>query len=140
MTATRCAPRPVPQDVIERLKVAVGPGGALEGEADTAAYCVSWRDDWVGRVPLVLRPKSTEEVSRIVVICAEAGVVRDDRNRKTAKIIFFITVSVGNGSWFLTSHLHLARGHMRVTARLERNILHRNDSAIHRSSSRRLSG
>ena len=48
--------------------------GYLDAPADVAPYCKSWRDDWVGRVPIVLRPKSTEEVAGIVRICAAAGV------------------------------------------------------------------
>ena len=65
---------PVPADVIERLKAAVGSAGYLDDPADIAPYCTSWRDNWVGRVPLVLRPQSTPEVAGIVGICAEAGI------------------------------------------------------------------
>ncbi|MEZ5843557.1 MAG: FAD-binding oxidoreductase [Hyphomicrobiaceae bacterium] len=64
---------PVADAVVARLKEVVGPAGYLEGEADTSAFVKSWRDDWVGRVPLVLRPASTNEVSSIVRICAETG-------------------------------------------------------------------
>ena len=31
-----------------------------------AGYMTEWRDIWVGKSPLVLRPGSTEEVSRIL--------------------------------------------------------------------------
>lgn len=58
-------------DVLNRLKAAAGPGGYLDGEADMAPFCKSWRDDWLGQVPLVLRPKSTIEVASLVRICAE---------------------------------------------------------------------
>ncbi len=60
----------IPAAVLDRLKAAVGPGGVLEG-ADTDAYCVSWRDDWKGAVPLVLRPASTAEMAALVTICAD---------------------------------------------------------------------
>ena len=73
MTDIRVA-KPVPPEVIERLKAAVGPAGTLDDPADIAPYCKSFRDDWEGRVPLVLRPQSTAEVAGIVRICAEAGV------------------------------------------------------------------
>ena len=73
MTDIRVA-KPVPPEVIERLKAVVGPAGYLDDPADIAPYCKSFRDDWVGHVPLVLRPQSTEEVAGIVRICAEAGV------------------------------------------------------------------
>jgi FAD/FMN-containing dehydrogenase len=67
-------PGPVPSEVIARLVGTVGAGGALEGEAETAAYCESWRDDIRGRTRLVLKPSSTEEVQAIVQACAGARV------------------------------------------------------------------
>jgi FAD/FMN-containing dehydrogenase len=74
MTAIARAGRPVPAEVVERLKAVVGASGYLDDPADVAPYCKSWRDDWIGRVPIVLRPRSTEEVAEVVKICAEAGV------------------------------------------------------------------
>jgi FAD/FMN-containing dehydrogenase len=74
MTAIARAGRPVPAEVVERLKAVVGVAGYLDDPTDVAPYCKSWRDDWVGRVPIVLRPKSTEEVAAVVKICADAGV------------------------------------------------------------------
>jgi FAD/FMN-containing dehydrogenase len=65
---------PVPVEAIERLKAVVGRAGYLDDPADIAPYCTSWRDNWVGRVPLVLRPQSTAEVASIVGICAERGI------------------------------------------------------------------
>lgn len=70
---TTRVPAPVTAAAIERLKQIVGPAGYLESGADTAPFVRSWRDDWVGCVPLVLRPASTEEVAQIVRICAESG-------------------------------------------------------------------
>ncbi len=67
------APKPVAADVIARLKAVVGPHGTIEDKADIAPYCKSWRDDWLGDVAVVLRPKSTEEVAALVKICAETG-------------------------------------------------------------------
>ena len=63
---------PVPDTVIERLKALAGPGGYIEGEAESTAYCKPWRGTWEGRSRLVLRPKTTEEVAAIVKICAES--------------------------------------------------------------------
>ena len=57
---------PISAEAIERLKAAVGRAGYLDDPADMAPYCTSWRDNWVGRVPLVLRPQSTQEVAAIV--------------------------------------------------------------------------
>ena len=64
--------QPIPGDVLDRLKAIVGAGGFVEGREDTAAYTRPWRGTWNGRTPLVLRPKSTEEVAAIVTLCAEA--------------------------------------------------------------------
>ena len=74
MTDMQLSRRPVPPEVLEALKAVVGPSGFLDQASDTGPYCKSWRDDWQGRTALVLRPQSTEEVSRIVAICASAGV------------------------------------------------------------------
>jgi FAD/FMN-containing dehydrogenase len=68
------AGRPVPAEVVERLKAVVGTAGYLDQPADMAPYCTSFRDAWIGRAAIVLRPKSTAEVADIVRICASAGV------------------------------------------------------------------
>ncbi len=62
---------PVAAAVIERLKTIVGPGGYLDQPTDIEPHVKSWRGNWVGRSPLVLRPKSTAEMAAIVKICAE---------------------------------------------------------------------
>ena len=64
---------PVSTEAIARLKAAVGAGGYLDQAGDLESYCKSWRDDWAGEVPLLLRPKSTAEVAEIIKICAETG-------------------------------------------------------------------
>ena len=65
---------PVPPEVLERLKAAVGPRGFTEDPAEIAPHVTAWRDGWQGEVPLVLRPATTAEVAAVVRICAEAGV------------------------------------------------------------------
>ena len=60
-------------EVVDRLKAVVGPKGFIDEAADVAPYCKSWRDDWQGDVPVVLRPKFTVEVAALVKICAETG-------------------------------------------------------------------
>ncbi|SLN35766.1 FAD-binding oxidoreductase [Oceanibacterium hippocampi] len=57
--------------LIQRLSDIVGPGGALTEPADVEPHVVEWRDLYRGRTPLVLRPGSTEEVSRILALCNE---------------------------------------------------------------------
>lgn len=73
MSSPLRAAQPVSPNVIERLKEVAGPGGFFEEPTDTAKYCEGWRDTFDGRTPLVLRPKTTEEVAAIVKICAETG-------------------------------------------------------------------
>ena len=74
MSATPRATAPVPAHVIAQLKGIVGAAGYIDTPADIAPYCTSWRDDWRGSTPLVLRPKDTQEVADIVRSCAAAGV------------------------------------------------------------------
>ena len=73
MPVPRRATRPIDDDTLARLKAVVGPGGFLDAASDIAPYCVSWRDDWQGASPLLLRPKSTDEVACVVEICAETA-------------------------------------------------------------------
>ena len=68
------AVRPVPADTITELKSIVGDGGYLDDPSDIAPWCRSWRGYYAGDVPLVLRPATTQELSRLVKACAAAGV------------------------------------------------------------------
>lgn len=70
MTSTHA---PISASILDRLKAVVGPGGYLDQAADVVPHVKSWRGNHVGETPLVLRPKSTEEVAAIVKICAETG-------------------------------------------------------------------
>ncbi|NQX79310.1 MAG: FAD-binding oxidoreductase, partial [Hyphomicrobiaceae bacterium] len=65
---------PIDSNAIALLKSIVGPAGYLDQENDKLPYCTSWRDDFIGSVPLVLRPQSTEEVADIVKLCAKIGI------------------------------------------------------------------
>src|SRR5262249_53586968 len=65
------APREVPAAVIARLKQIAGPQGYLDKPEDIRPYCIAWRDSWEGRTPIVMRPRTTAELSEIVRICAE---------------------------------------------------------------------
>lgn len=64
-------PEPPSPETLARLKAVVGPAGFLETEADKAPYLTEWRDRYRGSTPLVLRPRTTGEVARLVAICAE---------------------------------------------------------------------
>ena len=73
MSQALSAVKPIDSSVLDRLKAVVGPGGYIEERQELEGYVTSWRDDWVGAVPLLLRPKTTAEVAELVKICAETG-------------------------------------------------------------------
>lgn len=62
--------KPSPQ-TLARLAAVVGDKHAITDPVAMAAYMTEWREIWVGKSPLVLRPASTEEVSRILAIADE---------------------------------------------------------------------
>src|SRR5207302_4728646 len=61
-------------DLIDALRVELGPRGVLTDPADTAPYCEDWRRLYRGKTPAVLRPATTAEVAQAVRLCAEHGV------------------------------------------------------------------
>jgi D-lactate dehydrogenase (cytochrome) len=62
--------KPAP-DLIARFAAIVGASHAITTPDLQAAYLHEMRDRWVGRTPLVLRPDSTEQVSRILALANE---------------------------------------------------------------------
>jgi FAD/FMN-containing dehydrogenase len=58
-------------DAVARLKAVVGPKGVAD-DADADLYFHEQRGRYHGAALAVLRPTSTEEVARLVTICAEA--------------------------------------------------------------------
>lgn len=65
-------PPPEP-GLLDRFAAIVGDRYALRGDADIAPYLVEPRGLWHGSTPLVLRPGSVEEVSRIMRLATETG-------------------------------------------------------------------
>lgn len=61
----------VSSHVLDRLKIIVGPKGFNEDADDIAPHLVEWRGRYRGRTPLLLKPETTEQVSRILSICHE---------------------------------------------------------------------
>jgi FAD/FMN-containing dehydrogenase len=55
---------------IAALKALVGPGGWSDDPARLAPKLEEWRGRWRGATPLLLLPRTVEEVSRIVARCA----------------------------------------------------------------------
>jgi FAD/FMN-containing dehydrogenase len=62
-------PRPPSSASLADLKAAVGPSGWLDSAGDVAPYLTDFRHLYQGATPLVLRPRSAEEVAKILSIC-----------------------------------------------------------------------
>jgi FAD/FMN-containing dehydrogenase len=60
-------------EALARIREVVGPAGVVDDEATRQGYLVDERRLYQGEAALVVRPASTEEVSRVVSICHEAG-------------------------------------------------------------------
>jgi FAD/FMN-containing dehydrogenase len=60
-------------DALSRLKDAVGLKGFSEDPHEIAPHVEEWRGSYKGRTPLLLKPTTTEEVSRILAICNETN-------------------------------------------------------------------
>ena len=60
--------------LIDGFAEIVGEAHALTRPEDQAGYLREWRDLYVGQTPVVLRPGSTEEVSRILALAHEHGI------------------------------------------------------------------
>ena len=60
--------------LIETLKGIVGPQGWKQDEADLEPFLREWRGRATGEALMVVSPQSTDEVSRVVGACAQAGV------------------------------------------------------------------
>ena len=58
-------------DTLERLKTVVGPSGYSQDPTEIAPYLCEWRERYQGATPLLLKPNTTQAVSRIVSICNE---------------------------------------------------------------------
>ena len=63
-----------PEDLLQALRDVVGPQAFLDAAADVESYVVEERGLWRGTCAAVVKPGTTGEVSRIVALCAAAGV------------------------------------------------------------------
>ncbi len=68
--------------VLKTLKEAVGPDGWVDDPEELEPYLTEWRGLYRGRTPLLIRPATTKEVSRVVTVCAEhrVGIVPQGGN------------------------------------------------------------
>ena len=60
--------------LIRRFAEIVGPAHAITSPDDQAPYLREWRDLYVGRTPLIVKPANTEEVSRLLALAHAEGV------------------------------------------------------------------
>jgi FAD/FMN-containing dehydrogenase len=67
----RMVTRQPSEATLNRLAAACGEKHVIRHPAEMDGYMLEWRGLWHGRSPLVLRPGSTEEVSRIMAIASE---------------------------------------------------------------------
>ncbi|MBO9558227.1 MAG: FAD-binding oxidoreductase [Caulobacter sp.] len=66
--------KPVPADVVSRLKAVLGESGWSQDPDRLAPKLNEWRGRWSGQTPLLALPRTVEQVSAVVGICAAEGV------------------------------------------------------------------
>jgi len=62
-------PRPPSSATLAELEQTVGDGGCLKSAADVAPYVRDFRRLYLGKTPLVLLPRATAEVAKLLRIC-----------------------------------------------------------------------
>jgi FAD/FMN-containing dehydrogenase len=61
-----------PEGPVGRLRDLLGPRAVVDPEV-VASYTTDWTGRFVGRSPMVVRPRSAEEVAAVVLLCRELG-------------------------------------------------------------------
>ena len=61
-------------DIVERLKAIVGPNGWITDPGELTPNLTEWRGAVIGKTPILVAPRSTDEVCEVVKVCGEAGV------------------------------------------------------------------
>ena len=59
--------------LVASLRALLGPANVLTEATDTAPYLTDWRRRYTGTALCIARPGTTDEVSAVVKLCAEAG-------------------------------------------------------------------
>ncbi len=73
--ATGASARRLPsRDVLQRFAAIVGTEHAISDPDGQRSHLVEWRDKYIGCSPLVLRPRTTDEVQRILTLANEVGI------------------------------------------------------------------
>ncbi|MBL0143465.1 MAG: FAD-binding oxidoreductase [Betaproteobacteria bacterium] len=63
-----------PAALLERLRVLVGERGLVTDAAGLEPHTIDWRGQFRGHAALLVKPASTEEMSKVVALLSEAGV------------------------------------------------------------------
>ena len=61
------------EEFVARLTEALGPKGLSTDAHEIAPHLQDWRGRWTGATPVLIKPASTEEVAKAMVLCAEYG-------------------------------------------------------------------
>jgi FAD/FMN-containing dehydrogenase len=61
-------------ELIEKLGAALGPKGVSTDAHEIEPHVRDWRGRWKGSTPVLVKPGSTEDVSKAMALCAEYGV------------------------------------------------------------------
>ncbi|HXI86312.1 MAG TPA: FAD-binding oxidoreductase [Parvularculaceae bacterium] len=64
---------PPPPAAVQAIRAVLGARGVIEG-ADRGPYLSEWRERWPGEAALIVAPASTEEVAKVVKICADHNI------------------------------------------------------------------
>jgi FAD/FMN-containing dehydrogenase len=74
--------KPATPALLDRLKAMLGPAGFSTDPDELAPHLTEWRNRFVGKTPLLLKPARTDEVAAIVRLCAEeqVGIVAQGGN------------------------------------------------------------
>jgi FAD/FMN-containing dehydrogenase len=62
------------KDLIGKLEQALGPKGVSTDPHEIEPHVRDWRGRWKGSTPVLVKPASTEDVSKAMALCAEFGV------------------------------------------------------------------
>ncbi len=65
--------RNISNEVLDRIRKALGPSGVSDKAAELAPHLAEWRQRWHGKTPLLLKPASVKEVSTVLEICSETN-------------------------------------------------------------------
>jgi FAD/FMN-containing dehydrogenase len=73
-SSSDCSAKAPDADLIARFTAIVGADHAITDPNEQAPYLREWRDLYVGRTPLIVKPATTEEVARVLALANAEGV------------------------------------------------------------------